>query len=62
MNFFICSVILTFEQAYALTSTAFDNLKANLKLKSLQTFEERRSQLQICISQTAQEQQTYSVR
>ncbi|CAI9718030.1 TATA-binding protein-associated factor 172-like [Octopus vulgaris] len=56
------SVILTFEQAYALTSTAFDNLKTNLKPKSLQTFEERRSQLQICISQTTQEQQTYSVR
>ncbi|GAB1607432.1 TATA-binding protein-associated factor 172-like [Argonauta hians] len=61
-SFFPPGVILTFEQAHALTSTVFDTLKTNLKPKPLQTFEERRSQLKICVSQTALEQQIYSVR
>lgn len=54
--------ILTLEQAYSLTSSTFDALKTGLKAKSLQTFEERRAQLQVCVSQTVQEQQTYSIR
>lgn len=62
--YFLCfiSAILTLEQAYSLTSSTFDALKTGLKAKSLQTFEERRAQLQVCVSQTVQEQQTYSIR
>lgn len=61
-EFFPPGAILTLDQAYSLTSSAFDVLKTGLKPKSLQTFEERRSQLQVCVSQTVQEQQTYNIR
>ncbi|ESO84153.1 hypothetical protein LOTGIDRAFT_155478 [Lottia gigantea] len=54
--------ILSLDQASQLTSTVFDNIKAQLKPRMLQTLDDRRQQLQISVTQTTIEQQTYTIR
>ncbi|CAG2199104.1 BTAF1 [Mytilus edulis] len=54
--------ILTVEQATALTTSVYEEIKANLRPKVLQTFEDRRKQLQKMVEQTTKELQTLTLR
>ena len=61
-EYFHSRSILSLEQAGALTTTLFDQVKSSLKPKAQQTFEDRRKQLKITVDTTHQELQTLTVR
>ncbi|CAC5413286.1 BTAF1 [Mytilus coruscus] len=54
--------ILTVEQASALTTSVYEEIKSNLRPKVHQTFEDRRKQLQKMVEQTTKELQTLTLR
>ncbi|XP_069123766.1 TATA-binding protein-associated factor 172-like [Argopecten irradians] len=54
--------ILSVEQASALTTSVYDQVKITLKPNYLQTFEDRRKQLRTIVEQTTQELQTLTIR
>ncbi|XP_052070007.1 TATA-binding protein-associated factor 172-like [Mytilus californianus] len=54
--------ILTVEQASALTTSVYEEIRSNLRPKVHQTFEDRRKQLQKMVEQTTKELQTLTLR
>ena len=54
--------ILSLEQAQMLVTEVYEQVKSAIKPRSLQTLEDRRSQLQISVSVISADQQTLSVR
>ncbi|KAK3090954.1 hypothetical protein FSP39_016028 [Pinctada imbricata] len=54
--------ILSLDQAKALTTSLFDQVKGSLRPKVQQTFDDRRKQLKITVDTTFQELQTFTVR